>query len=184
MTGTPPDPTDETLLLRAARGDRAAFDLLAGRYLVRLYRLVRGIVQDDAAAEDVAQQTLIRAWEQATRFDPARARVSTWLHRIAVNLAIDHRRRAARAPVPVPTALPDPAMTAPEQLMARQRRHALADAISLLPTRQRTALALTYAEGRPGQEAAGLLGISARALEGLLRRARLSLRTYLDARDA
>ena len=169
-------------MARTAEGDRAAFDLLASRYLLRLRRAALRVLGDTAAAEDVAQDALLRAWTRARTYDPAQAGVATWLHRITVNAAID-RVRAARPSVAVPDDLHDTSPAADSVIAGQQRSRLLAEAIATLPDRQRTALALTYGEGWSGHDAAQALQVSTRALEGLLHRGRKVLRAYLEARD-
>lgn len=176
-------PTDEALIARVAAGDAAAFDVLASRHLLRLRRAALRIVDDPAAAEDVAQEAMLRAWTAAGRFDPAQASVGTWLHRIAVNLSIDLLRRR-RPTGDVPDGLADPSLAADDAVMARERSAALASGLAALPARQRAALALSYGHGLSGEDAARRLDVSVRGLEGLLRRGRLALRDYLRARDA
>lgn len=172
---------DETLIAWAAAGDRLAFDQLSLRHLPRLYRLAHRVTGDAAAAEDVAQEAMLRAWQAAGRFDPSRARFSTWLHRIATNLAIDHARTTGRtAPAPsadIPAPEPDPEQRA----ATRQQRAMLAGALGEMPARQRAALALFYDAEMPGAEAAAALSVSTRALEGLLRRARHFLAARLGS---
>jgi RNA polymerase sigma-70 factor, ECF subfamily len=173
---------DEALMIRGAQGDRAAFDVLCARHLPRLYVVALRLRADPAAAEEIAQDTMVRAWRNAARFDPARGRLKPWLNRIAVNLAID-RQRAAR---PLGALSEDLAGTEPDALRtieSRDRAAALASGLAALPARQRAALLLTYAEDKGGQDAARTLGVSARALEGLLRRGRLSLKAWLLARE-
>lgn len=174
--------SDQVLMARTAEGDRMAFDTLASRYLLRLRGAALRVLGDPAAAEDVAQDALLRAWTRARSYDPAQAAVSTWLHRIAVNAAID-RVRATRPSVAVPEDLQDNAPAADTMLATQQRSRMLAQAIASLPDRQRTAVTLTYAHGWSGQEAAQALQVSTRALEGLLHRGRKVLRAYLEARD-
>ena len=176
------DIADDELMARSAAGDRQAFDLLAGRYMLRLRRAALRIIGDPAAAEDVAQDTLLRAWMRAATYDRKQASVATWLHRIAVNAAID-RVRATRPTAELPETLHDPAIPADMVLAGRQRDQLLAEAIASLPARQRTALTLTYGEGWSGQDAARALSVSTRALEGLLHRGRKLVRAYLEARD-
>lgn len=175
--------TDAELMAQSAGGDRAAFDLLAGRYGLRLRRAALRVLGDPVAAEDVAQDALMRAWMRAGTYDRAQASVGTWLHRIAVNAAID-RARASRPTTELPETLHDPAPAADLVLADRQRSRLLADAIQMLPDRQRQAITLTYGEGWSGQDAARALDVSTRALEGLLHRGRKLLRAYLEARDA
>ncbi len=177
------DTTDEVLMARSAAGDRQAFDRLASRYMLRLRRAAMRVLSDPAAAEDAAQDALLRAWMRAGTYDPNQASVSTWLHRIAVNASID-RVRATKPTTEVPESLLDPAVPADVALAGQQRREILAEAIAALPARQRTALTLTYEQGWSGQEAARALSVSTRALEGLLHRGRKLVRAYLEARDA
>lgn len=175
-------PTDEFLMAQTAQGDRAAFDTLAVRYAGRLRRAAARVLPEGRLADDVAQDALLRAWTRAASYDPAQASVSTWLHRIAVNAAID-RLRALRPTTEVPDTLPDTARSAEETLEFGDRLRLLAAGLATLPDRQRTAIALTYGQGRSGQEAALALSTTPRALEGLLHRGRKLLRDYIAARE-
>ncbi len=176
------DETDEELMARSAAGERQAFDVLSARFMLRLRRAALRVLSDPAAAEDAAQDALLRAWMRAATYDRKQANVSTWLHRIAVNAAID-RVRATRPTTEVPETLLDPAESAEVMLAGRERQALLAEAIASLPARQRTAITLTYSEGWSGQDAAQALSISTRALEGLLHRGRKLLRAYMEARE-
>ena len=128
--------------------------MLAARYLLRLRRAAMRVLGDPAAAEDVAQDALLRAWMRAATYDRKQASVATWLHRIAVNAAID-RVRAARPDHRDPRrpARPGrPRRRSPSP--AGSASQLLAEAIASLPARQRTAITLTYGEGWSGQDAA------------------------------
>ncbi len=179
----PDEPSDASLIACAAAGDRQAFDMLAGRYGLRLRRAAMRVLDDAAAAEDVAQDTLLRAWTKAPSYRPEQASVGAWLHRIAVNAAID-RLRAARPSAEIPVDLADAGPTAELALAGRQRHALLRHAIASLPDRQRTAITLTYGEGWSGKRTAQALSVSARALEGLLHRSRKTLRAYLEDKGA
>ena len=177
-----PEPPDEALMLRAATGERAAFDVLCARHLPRLYVVALRMCADPATAEEVAQDAMVRAWRNAARFDPARGRLTAWLNRIALNLAID-RQRAAR---PLERLSGDVPATGPDALQAiesRDRAAALASGLAALPPRQRAALLLTYAEDGASKDVARTLGVSLRALEGLLRRGRVFLKAWMLARE-
>jgi len=177
----PPEP-DEALMTRAGQGERAAFDVLCARHLPRLYVVALRLGVDPTTAEEIAQDAMVRAWRNAARFEPARGKLSTWLNRIVVNLAID-RQRAAR---PLDALADDLPATEPDALQAiesRDRTAALASGLAALPPRQRAALLLTYAEDGAGKDVARTLGVSVRALEDLLRRGRLFLKDWLLARE-
>ncbi|TCZ54971.1 sigma-70 family RNA polymerase sigma factor [Roseicella aquatilis] len=177
------DASDAELMRLAAAGDRAAFGLLVGRHGERTLRLALRVLGNAAEAEEVAQEALLRAWQAAAGFDPARAQFTTWLHRITLNLAIDRARRRPAAPGAVEAALAaieDPAPGPEAMAAAAEDRAALAAALARLPARQRAAIALAYEDGLSGAEAAAALNVSERALEGLLRRARLMLRRMMS----
>jgi RNA polymerase sigma-70 factor (ECF subfamily) len=177
--------SDAELMAQAGAGDRAAFNVLVGRHGARTLRLALRVLGDQAEAEEVAQEAFLRAWQAAAGFDPARARFTTWLHRIVVNLAIDRtRRRGAQPPIGMAAAeaIADPAPGPEAAAQAAQASTALAAALAGLPPRQRAAIALAYEQELSGAEAAAALAISERALEGLLRRARLLLRSRLEGR--
>ncbi|ONG58277.1 hypothetical protein BKE38_03220 [Pseudoroseomonas deserti] len=177
--------TDEALIAWSAGGDRPAFNALAARHLPRLHALAQRITGSAAEAEEIAQEALLRAWQQAARFDPGRARFGTWLYRIAANLAIDAaRRRPAAAMLAVhdlADSLADPGLTPEDSLALRQQDAALQAALAALPERQRAALALAHDQGLSGAEAAAILDTSERAVEGLLHRARRFLAARLAA---
>ena len=133
-------------------------------------------------AEEVLQETLMKAWRDATRYDPDRARLSTWLHQIAHNLCIDILRRQRRE-----QPLSENADTiigsdeSPESLVQTQEtQRQLTSAIGALSQRHRTALILTYYQSLPNRDVAQIMGISVRALESLLVRARRELKTILE----
>ncbi|MBE9605302.1 sigma-70 family RNA polymerase sigma factor [Acetobacteraceae bacterium H6797] len=164
---------DETLMLWAAGGDRLAFDEIVGRHLARVHAIAQRIVNDGAQAEDLAQETFLRAWQKAARFDAERGELGAWLNRIVTNLALDAlRRQRPGAPIEAAMGLPDPAEGPEVGLALAQRETRLTAAMAELPARQRAAIALVYDQGLSGAEAAEMLAVSTRALEGLLRRAR------------
>lgn len=169
------------LLARSARGDRRAFDEIVARYGPVALRVAARMAPDRQSAEDIAQEAMVRIWRRADEFDPRRARFTTWLYRIVVNLCIDLRRK------PRPVALPedfdpvDPSAGAAEDVELDERRAALVRAIDALPSGQRAALMLVYDEGLSGAEAAQVLGVTAKAVERLLARARARLRELLVA---
>lgn len=150
---------DGELIAWAGTGDRAAFDVLVARHGERALRLAPRALGDPAEAEDVAQEAFLRAWRAAARFDPDRARVSTWLHRIVSNLAIDRVRRRGAAPPLLDLAddVPEPADGPDAGLDAAAERAALDAALAELPPRQRAAVALAYEDGLGRAEAAAAL---------------------------
>lgn len=170
---------DEDLIAWSAEGDRCAFGAIVDRHSLRALRIAQRILQDRAAAEDVAQEALVRVWQHAERFDRGRARFSTWLFRIVVNLAIDQKRRKIPEPLDDRAEFVDPSARPDEILAQNQRRIRTRAAMAELPDRQRAAVVLTYQEGLAGTEAAKAMGVTTKALERLLSRARAFLRHRL-----
>ena len=124
----------------------------------------------------------MKAWREAARYDPDRARLSTWLHQIAHNLCIDIMRRQGREqPLAGNADTIIGADESPETLaQTRETQRQVAAAVSALSQRHRTALILTYYQSLPNREVAQIMGISIRALESLLVRARRELKTILE----
>jgi RNA polymerase sigma-70 factor, ECF subfamily len=169
------------LLARSARGDRCAFDEIVSRYGPVALRVAARMAPDRQSAEDIAQEAMVRIWRRADEFDGRRARFTTWLYRIVVNLCIDFRRRPQPVPLPADFDPVDPSAGAAENVEVEERHAALTKAIEELPAGQRAALTLVYEEGLSGAEAAQVLGVSTKAVERLLARARARLRELLVA---
>jgi RNA polymerase sigma-70 factor, ECF subfamily len=171
---------DEVLLERIARGDMAAASTLVSRKLPRLLSLGRRMLNDPAEAEDVAQETLVRTWKQAATWVPGKARIDTWMHRVALNLCYDRLRRRKITVSPDDVELIDDTDGPSVQLEQAQTARALQAALAQLPERQRTAITLNYFQDMSNIEAAATMGVSIEALESLLARARRTLRTLMS----
>lgn len=175
-TMTDPDAGD---ISRAAAGDPQAFERLVDRHLGRVHRLAWRSLGNNADAQEVAQETFLRAFTQLPTWQPHRARFSTWLYRVAFNLCQDHLR-SRRDWVPVEDVeLIDSASEPDTRLDQGQRWLRIEDAIARLPQRQREALLLCHYEGESNASAAAVLGVSVTALESILARARRNLRAML-----
>lgn len=169
---------DEAELLRqAAAGDQAASREIVDRHLPAITRYAYRLLGDAAEAEDVTQETFLRLWRQARRWKP-RARLSTWLYRVAHNLCVD-RLRVRKTRADAQPERPEGPLDAGELLERREVSSAVAQALDELPERQRAAIALTHYEGLRNYEAAEVLEVSVEALESLLARARRQLRKRL-----
>ncbi len=177
---------DEALVRCAAAGDEPAFGRLMRRHKEALYRLIRRLTGDPDLAYDLLQETLVSAWRNLHRFDPALPFLP-WARRIALNKVRDEARRrsvrrmllgwapdAVTANVADQAPLPD-AVAGDRAALARLDR-----AIAALPLALRTPLVLTAIEGLSQAEAGAQLGISAKAVETKVSRARRELRRVLN----
>lgn len=180
MERTVPNPSDEALMLRVGKGDGAACRLLVDRHLPPLVAFSRRLLGNQADAEDVAQDVFLRVWAKARDWTPGDAKLSTWLHQVALNLCRDRLRRrrpsATLDDVPEPA---DPAPSAADRIQTDQVGRRVNQALGRLPDRQREAIVLCHFQGLSNREAAQLLGISIEALESLLARGRRTLHKAL-----
>lgn len=176
------DGAELRLMRRIAEGDEGAFRELAGLHAPRMLRLAGRMMRGTAEAEEVVQEALLRLWQEAGRWDPARGRLGTWLHVVTTRLCLDQLRR--KQPLPLDDVamemLADGEPDALTVLLRDDELQALRQAMASLPARQRVAVALFYLEELPGQEAAEAMGLSLRAFWSLLHRARAALFESLD----
>ena len=172
---------EEELMMRAQSGDRHAFRELTRAALPRALRVAKNVLLSDGDAEDVAQEASLRAWRNASSYDPKRSKFSTWLYRIVVNLAIDRRRAWRRQPTEdIVIDMADGQPDAETRLIDHQLKGAVRSAIADLPARQRTAVSLFYLNGCSIRESAEIMRTNEVAFQALLARARKSLKTLLD----
>jgi len=174
------DDPDADLVRRVGAGDPLAVRALTARKLPRLTALAARVLGDAAEAEDIAQESLIRAWRQAPVWRFGEARFDTWLHRVTLNLCRDRLRRVRPGGPKDLEALVDPGPAPDRGLEARDVGDRVAAAMALLPARQREAVVLCHYQEMGNIQAAAALGISVEALESLLSRGRRALRAALS----
>ena len=179
LAGDASGETDAALVARVGRGDAAAFRLLVNRHIGPMLGIARRLLKDDAEAEDVVQEGMLRLWRTSGELEIGEAGIRPWLRRVVSNLCIDRIRSGARTDVT--DEVPEQEQQ-PDQLSSISGRE-LADrvdaALKSLPERQRVALTLFHYEGMSQIEIGSLMGISDEAVESLLSRARRTLRSVL-----
>ena len=187
MSGNDDRDEDVDLMLSLARGNDAAFDVLFSRWGGRLQRFLERMVSDGATAEELVQETFLRVYRARRGYQPE-SRFSTWLYRIATNLALNELRRPRRrrphastddeaAPIRLTSTLSRPDAIAHARLVVV----GLEAAFEALPERQRIALWLAAVEGQSYAEVAASLGTSEKSVKSLVHRARSTLAAGLPA---
>ena len=178
--------SDADLVRRARAGEQRAFSLLMERHKHWVYRFVRRYVGDPDEAYDVTQDAFVAALSNLQRYDPGRP-FEAWLRRIALNKCRDRARREAvrraiglRRPAMAPETAPDPAAGADQALSTAAALAALERAVAALPAALKEPLVLTVLEGLPQKDAGVLLGLSAKAVELRVYRAKRQLAELLD----
>lgn len=172
------------------RGDRRAFALMVDANSDKIYRLALKMLGNEQDAEDVLQETFIKALNNIHGFE-GRSKVSTWLYRIAVNESLMLLRKRKGVTVDIdqeyetyegelmPRQITDWCCLPENELMSTENRQAIDQAIQTLSDANRAAFLLRDVEGLSTQEAAEVLNISESAIKVRLMRARLALREML-----
>ncbi len=186
--------TDEELAFAAKEGSESAFNELVDRYTPLVFRVAARITGSEQEAEEVVQETFLRAFRGLASYSPEKAGFKTWLLAIARNQSINMfksiRRHAARFLVRVPeledepaaiNTFPGPVQENGESLLTtKQEILRVQEAVRTLPERQRTALMLTVQEEMSYAETALIMNTSVSSVESLIFRARKKLLEILE----
>lgn len=200
--GTAPEPcagekagldpaSDAAIMLRAAAGDEASFNYLAGRYHRPMIQFLFRMVGNQAVAEELAQEVFLRVYRARSSYR-AEAKFTTWLYRIATNLAVNyardtrHERTAQKVYLDQPDEesgstpdLADDEPTVEERLLREERMAAIRRHVMALPERQRMAVLMHKYQGMDYRQIGEVLKLSESATKSLLFRAYQTLREKL-----
>jgi RNA polymerase sigma-70 factor, ECF subfamily len=176
-----PDPVERDLLRKAAGGNLFAFEEVVRRYQRRVYGVALRIVRRHDVADDVAQETFIRAWKALDSFDLERP-FGPWICRIAANLAVNHVRSPRAREEALPEGHAERKAVSPDPLadvLDDEARTVLVRALDALPGEQRAVFVLRVYEEQSYKEIAESLGLSIGTVMSRLSRAREKLRGAL-----
>ena len=173
------------LLLRTARGDERAFELLYDVAAGPVHGLALRVVRDPAMSEEVTQEVMIEVWRSAARYDPERGGALAWIMTIAHRRAVDRVRheqaageREARAAAPGPGAAHD---SVSERVEARLEHERVRRCLGALTRLQRESVTLAYYGGRSYREVAELVGAPPNTVRTRMRDGIIRLRDCLGA---
>ena len=184
--------TDAEVMLRVKAGDQSAFDYLVQKYRRPLVNFMYRMARNSAAAEDLAQEVFLRVYRSRESYE-ASAKFTTWLYRIATNLAVNHARdtRHERPEVSVSLdetnddsstttlQLPDGSLTAEQAMVQQERLQAIRSKVEALPEQQRLAVIMHKYQQMDYKQIAEVLKKSESATKSLLFRAYETLRDQL-----
>ena len=182
--------TDSVAVAQARAGDSGAFRILVERHSRNLFRLAYRMTGHQEDAEDVVQETFLRAYRQLAKFDE-RASFGTWLYRIAANCSLDlirvrKRRSEHQEPTPEEGApdpiqlLPDAAPTPDRLALSGEVERKVADVLNSLSEMERTAFVLRHYEGMCIDDIGRTLGVQPNAAKHSIFRAVQKLRRALE----
>jgi RNA polymerase sigma-70 factor (ECF subfamily) len=183
--------SDVDAMLRVKAGDESAFAYLVQKYRRPMIGFMYRLCHNPSTAEELAQEVFLRVYRSRTTYEPS-AKFTTWLYRIATNLAVNHARdtRHERAENTVRLDEPDQetgttpdladdSITAEEAILKRERLAAIRSKVNALPERQRVAVIMHKYQQMDYREIAGVLKLSESATKSLLFRAYETLREQL-----
>jgi RNA polymerase sigma-70 factor (ECF subfamily) len=183
--------SDAQVMLRVKAGDQSAFEYLVQKYRRPMLSFMYRMAHNTAVAEDLAQEVFLRVYRSRENYE-ASAKFTTWLYRIASNLAVNHARDT-RHQRPENTVsldepdqetgltmdLPDNSLTAEEVIVRRERLAAIRQRVQALPERQRIAVIMHKYQQMDYHQIAEVLKLSESAIKSLLFRAYETLRVQL-----
>jgi RNA polymerase sigma-70 factor (ECF subfamily) len=172
-------PGEDRLLRSAQKGDRNAFAALVEHYWDRLFRWLYHLTHDRHAAEDLTQETFLRAFGALNRFQ-AGTNFGAWLFRIGHN-ALANQRRATRRREPLPAEFPGREIDPVDEALSREAMQELARAVGKIPDEFRGAFLLRVEEGLSFREIADVLGLTEETARWRVFKARQRLLTLLAA---
>jgi RNA polymerase sigma-70 factor (ECF subfamily) len=166
----------ESLLIRVARGDHAAFETVYDQLAGPVYGLVRKVLRDPAQSEEIAQEVLLEVWRTASHFDPAKGSAAAWVMTIAHRRAVDRVRSETSSAKRERKVLPGPVSgdDVAELVEAALDRQRVRRCLGTLTPLQAESIKLAYYGGYTYPQVAGLLGVAlgtvkTRIRDGLIR---------------
>jgi RNA polymerase sigma-70 factor (ECF subfamily) len=184
--------SDADVMLRVKAGDDGAFDYLVQKYRRAMLNFMFRMAHNSAAAEDLAQEVFLRVYRSRASYEPT-AKFTTWMYRIATNLAVNHARDTRHERPENTVSLDEPdtetgqtmdvadeTLTVEQNILRRERLEAIRQKVNALPERQKMAVVMHKYQQMGYREIAEVLKLSESATKSLLFRAYETLRGQLQ----
>ncbi len=170
--------TDEMLLDMIQRvNSHAAFTELLNRHALRFRKLAFRFTNSVSDAEDIVQEAFLALWQRPDMWDGGKSvKFTTWFYRVITNRCLDQARKKRPLPMPEEDVFEDNSEPADAAIVRRERESSVEAAFRDLPQPMQTALNLSFYEPVPNKEAADIMGLSLKAFQSLLMRAKSTLR--------
>ena len=176
--------SDEALLTAYANGIPSASNILTNRFMPKIFSQAFHRVRNEADADEIAQEAMLRLWRIAPNWKQGNAKISTWLYKVVYNLCIDCIRQKKTVHLDAVTEPVDDRQNVTDFLLNQSRANALYNALAKLPVRQREAVSMRHLECISNPEIAEKLELSIEAVESLIARGKQKLSETLQSQKS
>ena len=176
--------SDNALLDAYAKGTPEASQILTDRFMSKIFSQAFHRVRNEADADDITQEAMLRLWRIAPSWKQGNAKISTWLYKVVNNLCIDRLRQKKTEHLDATTEPIDDRQNVTNYLLNQSRANALYNALAILPVRQREAVYMRHLEGISNPEIAEKLELSIEAVESLISRGKRTLTYTLQSQKS
>ena len=176
--------SDHALLEAYVNGIPGASKVLTDRFMPKIFAQAFHRILNEADADDITQEAMLRLWRIAPNWEQGNAKISTWLYKIVNNLCVDRIRQRKTEHLEAVSEPIDNRQNVTDSILNKSRANALYSALARLPVRQREAVSMRHLEGISNPEIAEKLELSIRAVESLIARGKRTLSETLQSQKS
>jgi len=176
--------SDHALLEAYVNGIPGASKILTDRFMPKIFAQAFHRILNEADADDITQEAMLRLWRIAPNWEQGNAKISTWLYKIVNNLCVDRMRQRKTEHLEAVSEPIDNRQNVTDSILNKSRANALYSALARLPVRQREAVSMRHLEGISNPEIAEKLELSIRAVKSLIARGKRTLSETLQSQKS
>lgn len=176
--------SDHALLEAYVNGIPGASKVLTDRFMPKIFAQAFHRILNEADADDITQEAMLRLWRIAPNWEQGNAKISTWLYKIVNNLCVDRMRQRKTEYLEAVSEPIDNRQNVTDSILNKSRANALYSALARLPVRQREAISMRHLEGISNPEIAEKLELSIEAVESLIARGKRTLSETLQSQKS